>query len=360
MSPKANRIASRIPILAVALFLGGAIVPRACAKLIRVGVVQMVIEDRLGKNLAKILGFIDRAKSRGCQLVIFPEGALYWHDIAVGKPAKATTDAAVAKTGKQARQASITVIFGTSYAKPNRKPASGPLQATDPPYPPSPIIKGIRWHRETLRTAAPGSDLWPVTWGPDGHIYTSWGDGGGFAGTNSDGRVSMGFARLEGPPEKFVSVNINGGRNASHPASFPKKGKTAGILSVGGTLYCWLNRQDGIWPNVNRSLIWSDDLTLPCPSRMMVISRLAWDPNVRGGTGAMFHNPAISGTAFTRLPGWPSIRATRLVDVPDALIGDCYCLQTSSRRLRDGAGPAGGNPPILRPAFHGSTKLSGG
>ena len=133
------------------------------------------------------------------------------------------------------------------------------LQATDSPYPPSEVIQGIKWHREMLRTAAPGSDLWPVTWGPDGHIYTSWGDGGGFAGTNSDGRVSMGFARLEGPPERFVAVNVNGGKNASHPASFPKKGKTGGIISVGGTLYGWLNRQDGTWPDVNRSLIWSDD-----------------------------------------------------------------------------------------------------
>lgn len=27
-----------------------------------------------------------------------------------------------------------------------------------------------------------------------------------------------------------------------------------------GTLYAWLNRQDGKWPNVNQALIWSDDL----------------------------------------------------------------------------------------------------
>ena len=46
-----------------------------------------------------------------------------------------------------------------------------------PPYPPSTVIKGINWHWETHRTAAPGSDLWPVTWGPDGHLYVAWGDG---------------------------------------------------------------------------------------------------------------------------------------------------------------------------------------
>lgn len=131
--------------------------------------------------------------------------------------------------------------------------------ADGPPYPPSPVIAGITWHWETHRTAAPGSDLWPVTWGPDGHIYTAWGDGGGFGGTNSDARVSMGFARIEGPPETFRAVNVNGGKEAENPATFPKKGKTGGILFVDGTLYARLNPQDGKWPDVNHSLAWSED-----------------------------------------------------------------------------------------------------
>jgi len=139
----------------------------------------------------------------------------------------------------------LQIMPGASHAK--------------PPYPPSPVIEGITWHLDTLESAAPGSDLWPVTWGPDGHIYASWGDGGGFGGTNSDGRVSMGFARIEGPPEDYVGVNINGGKHARHPASFPSKGKTGGILFVDGVFYARLNRQDGVWPNVNHSLIWSND-----------------------------------------------------------------------------------------------------
>jgi hypothetical protein len=98
------------------------------------------------------------------------------------------------------------------------------LAGAEPPYPPSDAIESLTWHWETHRTAAPGSDLWPVTWGPNGHLYTAWGDGGGFGGTNSDGRVSMGFARIEGPPESFRGVNINGGKNPEHPASFPKRG----------------------------------------------------------------------------------------------------------------------------------------
>src|SRR4051812_48998428 len=69
------------------------------------------------------------------------------------------------------------------------------------PYPNSKVFGGIEWHWDTYKTAAPGSDLWPVTWGPDDHLYAAWGDGGGFGGSDSDGRVSLGFARIEGDPQ---------------------------------------------------------------------------------------------------------------------------------------------------------------
>jgi hypothetical protein len=101
--------------------------------------------------------------------------------------------------------------------------------------------------------------LWPLTWGNDDHLYTAWGDGGGFGGTDQDGRVALGFARIEGPPERMVGININGGKKPEHPASFPERGKTGGMLAVGGRLYAWLNTQDGKWPGVDQALIWSDD-----------------------------------------------------------------------------------------------------
>src|SRR2546430_58371 len=128
---------------------------------------------------------------------------------------------------------------------------------TTAPYPPSSFITDIAWHWETLKTAAPGSDLWPVTWGADDHLYTAWGDGGGFGGSDSDGRVSMGFARIEGGPENCRGINVNGGKNPESPASFPKKGKTSGIAFVDGTLYASINLQDGPWPAVNHTLAWS-------------------------------------------------------------------------------------------------------
>jgi hypothetical protein len=128
------------------------------------------------------------------------------------------------------------------------------------PYPPSPVVQEFIWHWDTYRTAAAGSDLWPVTWGPDGHLYAAWGDGGGFGGSDSDGRVSLGFARIENGPADFRGSNVNGGKSPEHPASFPRKGKTAGILFVDGTLYASINLQDGRWPDVDHVLAWSTNL----------------------------------------------------------------------------------------------------
>src|SRR5258708_29221854 len=84
---------------------------------------------------------------------------------------------------------------------------TGELNGSKAPYPPSPVIGGITWQWNTYTTAALGSDLWPVTWGPDDHLYTAWGDGGGFGGSDSDGRVSLGFARIEGGPADFLGIN---------------------------------------------------------------------------------------------------------------------------------------------------------
>jgi len=123
------------------------------------------------------------------------------------------------------------------------------------PYPPSPVVAGITWDFGHLVRLAPGSDLWPVTWADDGHLYTSWGDGGGFSGTNSRGRVSLGFARIEGSPPNFRAINVWGGHEGLHKPTF--KGKTAGIVCVGGVLYAWINTQNGNPPD--HRLAWSAD-----------------------------------------------------------------------------------------------------
>lgn len=116
--------------------------------------------------------------------------------------------------------------------------------AQRPPYPPSPVIAHVTWDFGSMVRHAPGSDLWPVTWAGDDRLYTAWGDGGGFGGTNRDGRVSLGVARITGPPERCIGENVFGGKNGAAPASFA--GKSNGILSVNGVLYLGVVEQ-GKW-----------------------------------------------------------------------------------------------------------------
>jgi len=121
--------------------------------------------------------------------------------------------------------------------------ACGAAAADAPPYPPSPVIAGIAWDFAARIRLAPGSDNWPITWAADGHQYTSWGDGGGFGGTNSDGRVSLGVARIEGPADGYTGHNVWGGKGGAHPARF--SGKSYGILALGDVLYMWVQPGSG-------------------------------------------------------------------------------------------------------------------
>src|SRR5688572_15873918 len=76
-----------------------------------------------------------------------------------------------------------------------------------PAYPPSPIIKEVRWCApETIVRRARDGDNWPVTWADDDALYTTWGDGTGFP-PKVEKKLSCGFARVTGPPEKFTGVN---------------------------------------------------------------------------------------------------------------------------------------------------------
>ena len=53
------------------------------------------------------------------------------------------------------------------------------LMAQTPPYPDSTVITAVSYDWNSLETAAPGSDNWPMTWAADGDQYTTFGDGGG-------------------------------------------------------------------------------------------------------------------------------------------------------------------------------------
>jgi hypothetical protein len=130
------------------------------------------------------------------------------------------------------------------------------------PYPASSVISEIIFDWTTHRREAPGSDNWPMTWSDDDHQYTSWGDGGGFGGTNSDGRSSLGVGRIEGEPDAYTGFNVFGGKNPENPATFA--GKSYGILSVAGTLYMWVSPGSGptgyeratLYSSTNKGATW--------------------------------------------------------------------------------------------------------
>jgi len=128
------------------------------------------------------------------------------------------------------------------------------LPSFDPPYEPSSVISGVTFDWESYERRAGGSDNWPMTWSDDDHQYTSWGDGGGFPGTNSHCRVSLGVARVEGIWEDYEGYSVWGctydaeegicqgtGPDTSCVAESPATftGKSYGMISVGGVLYMW-------------------------------------------------------------------------------------------------------------------------
>lgn len=125
------------------------------------------------------------------------------------------------------------------------------------PYPKSQFVQDIVFNWQTHKRQAIGSDNWPVTWADDNHQYSSWGDGGGFNGSNSDARVSLGIARIEGDFKNYKGYNIWGGKDSYMPAQF--EGKSRGIICLGSRLYMWVTPQSNVHGYKEARLCYSDD-----------------------------------------------------------------------------------------------------
>ena len=109
------------------------------------------------------------------------------------------------------------------------------------PYPPSPVIEGVKWDFHGLirlaNTRTGRSDL-ALHVGSRRECLYRLGRGGGFDGpSDSIGRVSVGFARIIDLPPHITGKNVWGDypKYAEHPATFC--GKPYSMLSVGGVLY---------------------------------------------------------------------------------------------------------------------------
>jgi CubicO group peptidase (beta-lactamase class C family) len=134
-------------------------------------------------------------------------------------------------------------------------------QSDTPPYPPSPVIKGIDWapEEEILRKAS-GSDNWPLTWADDDRLYTAYGDGRGFE-PFVPRKLSLGFASIVGPPEAFQGSNIRSATGEDLGDGAEGR-KASGILMVDGVLYLWVrnagNSQLGLSSDYARTWTWAD------------------------------------------------------------------------------------------------------
>jgi hypothetical protein len=129
------------------------------------------------------------------------------------------------------------------------------------------------------QTLPVGSDNWPATWSNDDNQYAIWGDGGGFTGGDSDGRSSLGVARIYGVSGNYQGFNVFGGKQMTDPMDATKQtckpdaqatalidGKSHGApLSFGGVLYAWVTPKSGtsgydsfsLWKSMDRGCTWT-------------------------------------------------------------------------------------------------------
>jgi len=108
MTPKA------MVICLAALFMAGLLFANADAKNLKIAVVQTTIEPHLEDNLAKALGFIERAGQAGSRIVILPEHSLLPFE-SPDKPTKAQLDAAFEQIQRHAQSAGSCVVFSDGY-----------------------------------------------------------------------------------------------------------------------------------------------------------------------------------------------------------------------------------------------------
>ncbi len=105
------------------------------------------------------------------------------------------------------------------------------------PYPASPVITGMIWDDEVLKSRQRSGDNWPIAWVDDDLQITSYGDGGGFSG--KDPELTLGFARVYGDPPDHRTEDF--ASDADIVAGYGRKGiKSSDMLIVDGMLYMFV------------------------------------------------------------------------------------------------------------------------
>jgi hypothetical protein len=147
-----------------------------------------------------------------------------------------------------AQQTIALLLFGLSSALVNRPAGAQQIPA-------SPVIREIVWaEADSIVRRAKGGDNWPVTWADDDAIYSTYGDGWGFKPKVRD-KLSLGFVRVTGGPDRFQGTNIRSDDEQYGQGRAGKKGW--GMLSVDGVLYLWLGHANQ--QGAHAQLAWSHD-----------------------------------------------------------------------------------------------------
>ncbi len=155
----------------------------------------------------------------------------------------------------------LFLVMGTAScaATQVRPAASAAGDQEQLPYPSSSFITDVAWAPiPSIVSAAAGSDNWPLTWADDGSLYAAYGDGWGF-NPNVPKKLSLGFARVDGPAMNFVGVNLypSDGQQTGNGSSGKK---ASGMLMVDGVLYMWVRNANGSGEHCQ--LAWSTDYAL--------------------------------------------------------------------------------------------------
>ncbi len=145
----------------------------------------------------------------------------------------------------------------SDYDQALEKHLLNPLMAVFSATPAEPPTKVAPAHHltwapvESIVRKAKGSDNWPMTWADDNALYTAYGDGKGFEPFVPK-KLSLGFAKVVGPPADFRGSNIVS-PTGEQLGNGPKGKKASGILMVDGVLYLWVRNA------ANSQLAWSED-----------------------------------------------------------------------------------------------------
>jgi hypothetical protein len=127
------------------------------------------------------------------------------------------------------------------------------------PYPQSTVITGLTWApASSIERIGAGSDGWPVTWADDGHLYTAYADGNGFA-PFVPSKLSLGIGRITGDAQNFTGTNIRSS-SAEQTGDGQAGKKASGMLMVDGTLYMWVRNANN--NGTACQLAWSADHAL--------------------------------------------------------------------------------------------------